>query len=237
MHKRYNLKVSLYIYKIDFLKELGSTFKEDFLDNADWMKLGFHAGQIDNLKTDDEILAKKYYQYFIQNILYIVGGSSKIFDRVPRLNYFAGSKQALLTLHNSPNGCIGFLCADDSRLSYYIQEDEYEILRRERIYYDKISSLYFFPTDMRLDWFVEGFSSVNKYCKPVKSTPYEELIYRTKEGKKLNNLIIFTHEWQYYSSKYEIKEEMIKRIADVGQFALDYNYKFDFPQNHILDIK
>lgn len=107
-----------------------------------------------------------------------------------------------------------------------------EYLRTHDKLEDIENGLIFFSTDLRLDWFNSNFSIGNQYNKPIKETPYEELIYRYSQpvmGDCYHSLIIFTHEWEIYDGS--ILNSKKSRVEDVCKFGVDYGYSFDFPQN------
>jgi hypothetical protein len=90
---------------------------------------------------------------------------------------------------------------------------------------------------MRLDWFIDGFSSQYEYNTPVEDNPYDELVYRYSQsnmGDLYNGLVIFINEWQLFTNSYiNINSNL---LHDVCKFAKDYGYVFDYPQNRVSNI-
>lgn len=238
LHDTYGAVFSLYLWDVANLANVPNTYKAEFIEASSWLKLGYHATLEGSLETTTAQQAKEGYDAFITNVFAKCGGVHSV-DRIPRLNYFKGNLNALQALRDCDCGCIGFLNADDSRSAYYLTQDELTYLRSHSLWSDRTNGLQFISTVMRLDWFVNGFSSEYQYNTPVRSNPYDELVYRYSQPAMADiysNLIVFTHEWQTYSSSYALNSAMVDRIEQVCKFANDYNYDFDFPQNRVPNI-
>ena len=232
-HDTYNAKFSLYVYYSNF-KNLDNTYKQEFKDNADWLKFGLHIGEnIENYNSANATYDKANSDYlaFLNKALEI-GGTLDIVDRCPRLHNFGGNEVSLLGMKDTL-GFIGCLTADDNRDSVYLTQKQQQYLLTHDKLYDERLDLLFLSTDMRLDWFMSGFTSSNTYDVPVKNNPYEELVYRLSLKDKLDkydSIIVFTHEWQLYSTNHNLITTMANYIEQVFKFANDYNIPFDYPQ-------
>lgn len=238
MHDTYGAIFSLYIWNVANLANLPSKFKAEFMESSTWLKFGFHSYEEGSLSDTSYNDAKTAYETFVSNIFSKIGGVNSI-DRMPRLNYFAGNVNALRGLRDANCGCIGFLNTDDTRSAYYLTQDELTYLRTHSIWSDRTNGLQFASTVMRLDWFVSGFSSQYDYNVPVEDNPYDELVYRYGQPSMADlygGLIVFTHEWQTYTSSYTLNDSMVDRIEQVCQFANEYGYDFDYPQNRVPNI-
>lgn len=236
-HEKYGMVVSCYVYGDD-VKFINDTFKKEFLDNSNWLKFGFHckSGGEDYSLISNSV-AKNHYDTCITNI-YNMCGTALSIDRLPRLNYFKGSLENLKTFRDCDCGIIGCLSADDDRNTYYFNEDQIQYLRTHDVLNDYETGLIFLSTDLRLDWFVEGFSSQYDYDKPTTDV-YNELVNRFKNKKyadMYNNLVVFGHEWQVYNSDNTINEVYKGYIESSLKFAQDYNFDFDFPMNYMQRI-
>lgn len=239
LHDKYDAIFSLYVWKATALADISDMYAAEFKEASNWLKFGFHATGSGSMETTSYQDAKNQYNAFIHDIFRICGGVNSV-DRIPRLNYFAGSLEACKGLRDADCGCIGFLGADDNRSAYYLDESQLIYLRSRSILTDVTNGLHFMSTVMRLDWFVSGFSSSYEYNTPVYDNPYDELVYRY--GKQENadqyaNLIVFTHEWQTYSGSYVLNADMVNSLDQVCRFAKDYKYKYDYPQNRLQDIR
>ena len=142
LHDEYGAKFSLYTYN-SVLKDVPNIYAEEFNLNSEWLKIGFHSesnGQsLVNATYEDGIT---YWNKFVSNVYRICGTYDSI-DRIPRLEYFAGSYQCLLGMKDARYGALGFLSADDSRLSYYFDDIMMEYLY-ENDYYIDTNNLIFF---------------------------------------------------------------------------------------------
>ena len=239
IHDKYNTVFSIYVWNLADLNNIPSTFKKDFIECSDWLKFGFHATGTGSMESATAEEATRDYDNFVSIIYNVCGGINSI-DRMPRLNYYKGNINACRALRDANCGCIGFLNTDDTRQAYYLSQRVLTYLRTHSKYSDIENGLQFMSTVMRLDWFVSGFSSEYEYNVPVKSTPYEELVYRygmSSFGDLYQNLIVFTHEWQIYSSSYTINSNMADMVEQVAKFGFDYDYDNDYPQNRVEDIR
>lgn len=233
-HDAYGAKFSLYCYGTT-LSGLDGTFKQEFIKNSDWLKFGLHSWSNDTYTNTTAEQAKSDWDAFINSVYTVAGGLNSI-DRVPRFHTFAGNLVSLQAMHDTDCGALGFLSADDDRLSYYLNSDQSNYLHTHDKFYDTANKLMFYSTDMRLDWFVTGFTSDHNYNTPIKNNPYDELVYRYNQPNMANcysSLVIFTHEWQAYSGTYTINPTMFDMVEQVCQFANDYGYIFDYPQHRI----
>lgn len=238
LHDTYGAIFSLYIWDVANLVNIPSKFKTEFMDSSAWLKFGFHSYTEGSLADTSYNDAKTQYETFINYVFSKIGGVNSV-DRMPRLNYFAGNVNALKALRDANCGCIGFLNTDDTRSAYYLTQEELTYLRTHSLWSDRTNGLQFVSTVMRLDWFVSGFSSQYDYNIPVEDNPYDELVYRYGQPAMADlygGLIVFTHEWQTYSSSYALNSAMVDRIKQVCQFANDYGYDFDYPQNRVPNI-
>lgn len=238
LHDTYGAIFSLYIWDVANLANIPSKFKTELMDSSAWLKFGFHSYTDGSLADTSYNDAKTQYETFINYVFSKIGGVNSV-DRMPRLNYFAGNVNALRALRDANCGCIGFLNTDDTRSAYYLTQEELTYLRTHSLWSDRTNGLQFVSTVMRLDWFVSGFSSQYDYNVPVEDNPYNELVYRYGQPAMADlygGLIVFTHEWQTYSSSYALNSTMVDRIEQVCQFANDYGYDFDYPQNRIPNI-
>ena len=128
-------------------------------------------------------------------------------------------------------GALGFLSADDNRLSYYFDTSIMNYLYINDYLKDENANLLFVTTDIRADWFY-NFSSNNLYRAPIKTNLYNELVYRNQTSafdSSFKSLIVFTHEWLVYNgANTNIK---FNSIVNACQFAKQYSISFDYAQN------
>ncbi len=230
LHDKYGAKFSLYTYN-DVLSGVPNRYIAEFQASKDWLKIGFHSNTIGHsLATSTYEEGFSYWNLFVDSVIRITGSTESI-DRIPRLEYFAGSENALLGMRDANYGALGFLSSDDSRLSYYFDNKKMDYLYNNDYCFDE-NDLLFLSTDIRCDWFYDNFTSVNSYKKPRMKKIYDELKYRytSKDYEKgLSSLIIFTHEWLIYDG---IKcNKKIECIVDTCRFAYKNNIVFDYAQN------
>lgn len=223
LHDTYGAKFSLYCYDISSaVKTIANKFEEDFNKNSGWLKFGFHS------YSAGKNLAG--YTAFL-NDMFALGMTINSIDRFPRLDRFSGSKSDILAMRDTDCGIIGLLTADDTRSSYYLTAEQNEFLQKHSKLIDYENGLLLYSTNMRLDWFYDGFTSDYSYNIPVKNNPYDELVYRIKDkamGNLYSPLAVFTHEWRVYNSSY-VLNNTFDYVEQVCKFAKDWNYDFDYP--------
>ena len=223
LHDKYGAKFSLYCYDISSsVSTIGNKFADDFNNASDWLKFGFH------LYSQGKNLAG--YNAFLNDI-FTLGMTFNSIDRLPRLDGFGGSLSDILAMRDADCGIIGLLTTDDSRSSYYLNDEQNAYLRTHSKLYDYENGLVMYSTNMRLDWFINGFSSNYEYNVPHESNPYDELTYRMKDRTFCNiyePIVVFIHEWQVFTTSFTINS-YFDLIEQVCKFANDYGLDFDFP--------
>jgi hypothetical protein len=213
------------------LSGVPDTYKDEFANNSDWLKLGFHSnssGLSLGNATYEQGLA--YWNTFVGNVERICG-TTDCLDRIPRLEYFAGSQEALLGMKDATLGALGFLAADDNRISYYFNDNVMTYLFDNDYIKDATNDLLFLSTDLRADWFY-SFSTTNIYKKPLKTNVKDELEYRNNSQSfksSSETLVVFAHEWLVYNGS--TLNNKFDTVRDACEFAREYNIPFDYAQN------
>lgn len=235
LHNDYGAQFSLYVYLNDPFQKIGDTYQTELYDASEWLKFGLHSAdeesKYDNTSTYQD--GNDDWSTFADMIISFTGTDDSI-DRIPRLHYFSGSKDCLIGMKDAEYGALGFLSADDSRISYYLTDKETEYLWNHDFVFHPEENLVFISTDMRGDWFNDNFSTENQYDKPDKKSVYKELEDRFSDGdykERTGTYIWFCHEWQFHNGSELNKNK--KWIEDACQFANDYGLRFDYPQNNI----
>lgn len=216
LHTTYGIVVSCYCWYEDNVYNLSMVtdrFADEFQENSDWLRFGFHAYDRDikyeNDEQSEEILSD--YNQVINELIRITGGTNSI-DNVPRLHYYAGTKQCVDAIKNTDNGIKGLLTADEAeRNSYYFNAEENDYLYTHDLLVK--DGLTFINTDFRM----ENYDDI----QPVLDNYAEE--YATKKIV----LEFFTHEWK-------LNDSMVKEnIEKCCYFAVENSYSWDFPEDRI----
>ena len=232
LHEEYGARFSLYTYN-DVLNGVPNSFANQFATSSDWLKIGFHSNASGlSLANASYEQGMEYWNIFVANVERICGTTDSL-DRLPRLEYFAGSQQALLGMRDANLGALGFLSADDNRLSYYFDDSIMTYLYDNDYIKDESNDLIFLSTDLRADWFY-SFSTSNVYKKPFKSNVKEELEYRNASAafeKSFESLIIFTHEWLVYNGN-SINSKF-DSVTQACEFAKEKGIAFDYAQSKV----
>lgn len=186
LHEAYGIKVSLYCFYEDLngfnLSQATDLYAKEFMDNSDWLKLGFH-GKNCHLLYDAASAeeAAQDYTVFIKELQRICGGSASI-TKVVRLSGFQGNRDAVLAMRDCSHGIRGLFTADDSRKSYY-KEADYS--SEEDVVMDAI---HYYHTDLR-----------------VENCSWRSIRLPDQQKKS----VIFTHEYYLQSQKMQIRLEKL----------------------------
>lgn len=235
LHDTYGAKFSLYLFDISNLSNIPTKFKDELTAAKDWLKFGLHwrTGGGGSYTNDTYQQGATDWNFVVNNVVRF-GGTAELIDRVPRLNLFGGSKAALSGMRDADCGALGFLAADDNRVSYFLNTDQATYLRTHDVVLDVDTGLYIFRTDMRGDWFENGFTPAYEYDAPTQDNVYDELALRYKTPKYVDSCksyIWFCHEWKIYDGTTMNNKK--QWVIDACRFASDYDIPFDYPQNRL----
>ena len=213
LHDKYNAKISLYSfveYKGFNIKNTIDKFKKEFINNCNWLKIGFH-GFNENSRYNDKENIKKDYKLFIKYVKRFAGNLN-IIDNFVRLHYFSGNLENILKIKKF--GIKGLFTADDDRDNYYLKKNENIFLNKHNIYKDIKNEIFFIKTNLR----IEKIENINETLKTIDIN---------------NNIIMFTHE-QYLNNK-NIRD----KIIDIYEYSKE-THKSDFinfVEDEFKDIK
>jgi len=200
------------------IEALPTAFAHEFVQNSSWLKLGFHSRGTATGSAEYNI---SYYNTFT-TVMPDIEGRANCFDLIPRLHGFAGSLDFCKSLKNANPGLIGFLSADDTRASYYLNTTQSSYINSNDSLHDLTNDLYFFRTEKRL----ESVSNITTFLAQYLNPAY---------ASQANVMVIFTHENQLYShySGLNTTNGMLTKIDGCIKWAVANNYKFDYPMNII----
>lgn len=217
-HERYGIKFSLYVWK-DVLHGQPDAYAEEWQAAADWLKIGLHSKDDGNFAEATYEEGRAAWERFVSDV-YAMTGTYEIIDRIPRLHNFAGSAEALRGMQEAEHGALGFLAADDTRLSYALDAETCEAMR-EGDYVKDANGLLFLATDERCEWY------------------RNELLYDILAEKYAENLdaetcyILFTHEYEVYDG--HTVNGNFDWVHDAAQFFLENEIPFAFPAEFVYE--
>lgn len=203
LHDEYDFVVTFYVF-YDFnhflLSNTTDKFRNEFIENSNWLKFGFHAyDSKSNYEFSSYDESKSEYDKVLKELVRICGEES--IDTFVRLHAFSGNIDSINAMKSSEYGITGLYTADDSRQNYYL-EQQYNNLLLENDYIKK-DELLWVHTDYRLEK-IESFNDI------ITNLSDDDL------------LTVFTHEWLLEDSMILLK---IKMFCD---FAVINNYSFSF---------
>ena len=217
LHNKYSIVISCYVFyendnKKFNLSKCTDKFSEEFKDNSNWLKFGFHSlNSSKNYENTSGYEIKKDYDKVIKELLRITG-SNECIDNVVRLQNFAGNEKSIEEIKDTYYGIKGVLGADDKRRSYYLNNDDNSYLYLYDYY--NTNDINFFKTDFRIELMDNVDEELEMFC--------------TEQFLDQNEIIIvFSHEWK-------LEDDDIKsKLEKVCEIISNKGYCFDFPMNRI----
>ncbi len=205
-HEEYGLKATLYVFgKLDTydLADFPDTYKTEFEDNADWLKIGFHS--MTEADPEDEGVTTKEFAEGIekvnQEILDFAG--EKSLAHVLRLHYWYATDEMVGELRQQ--GIVALLCNDSDEISYNLSANENKNMRYSRD--GKIrKNIMYYITDMRLE-----------------KTDNISDLFETKKNDRI--FVFFTHAWCFMENEEKLEETagLLEKYGYKYTFLEDYN--------------
>lgn len=206
-HKKYDMKISLYCFyeNNDFsIKKCTEKFRQEFVENSDWLSFSFHqySQKIDLNKMEISDFKSKY-KSFIEEMNRIVG--LKSLNSTTRIDKFICDKEKMEFLNNNNIYVINtFLTADSyDRPNYYLSKKENNLLKNHKKYVDKENRIKFIETTCRLE---------NIEYRKINS------IFNNK------NITVFTHEW-IINGNLKSRISIKLKLNKILKMAKKQNYK------------
>ena len=240
LHDTYGAKFSLYTY-INVLEQVPDTYKDDFAEAKDWIKIGLHAEDAASSYADVNLTydnGRTIWKRFAENVFRITGTYDSI-DRMPKLENSAGTLEILKGMRDADldseykYGAIGFLVDNADSNAYYLDAETWNTLRTNDFYIDGISAEPISSDDEATTGFVFVSTDIilgNLDADPVKRQ--EQYVAATS----LHSCLTFMHEGQFYNENGFIDDtegntELLKRqVEELCQFANSNGIKFNYPQ-------
>lgn len=193
-HEKYECKFTLYAYKYKDnydISQMPLKFKNDFIENSDWLKIGFHSSTVQKHTPEYSDFTKFKHDFESFNLSLNTFASSKSIASILRLDYFYASPLEVFYLKDK--GVTVLLSSDDDRRSYLLPLFRNEqLLRNNSISYEGIKYL---RTNIRLENI---------------SYPFLEIL----KNRNKDTLVIFTHEWRMNRINYYKLERTIRILSD-----------------------
>ena len=222
LHDTYGACISLFCFAqgagLD-IASMTSKHKADFESASDWLKLGFHAYDINTTYNSgiSAATALMHYTAVVDAIKTFAGELS--IDSMPRIHTFAGTLDQCLAWKSA--GATGFLAADDTRTSYYHSPAQWTTQKLVEHLYDAINDLHFTRTAFRTEYVADAATI------PAKIESFINQNDATAKGCT-NELIIFSHEYlfpEYCGAETYIREKLEACCA----YAKANGIRFSFP--------
>ena len=227
LHDEFHIVLSCYCFFCNDKFSLScctTSYKEEFEENADWLRFGFHgfSGR-ENFELQDVGLSLWQYITTMSSLERIVGKRS--LDYFPRLHGFAANKDLINSMVCAQYPLLGLLAADDGRVSYGLNSKENIMLQCQG--WLKLSNVLILKTTQRLENL--SIRCVLRYFSPP-HTPHTPPHTYT-----VNSIVLFfTHEWIFYpkSVKVKVKRYLVQMLLRIiCAFYFKRGYRFGFPMD------
>lgn len=192
LHKEYGLVVTLYVYEqLDefFVWNMPLSYKAEFRENADWLKIGFHSMSEDNPKGSSLFDFMESYERVEAAIKRFAG--EETVTHVLRLHYWYATDGMVTYLRQQ--GVTGLLCYDSEEVSYNLREEQWEKLYRSRDGVLEANKIIYYVTDIRLE---------NE----------DDIEMALEAHQKDRIIVIFTHAW-CFEENYDKLEAAVKWLV------------------------
>lgn len=210
LHEKYGMKAACYVFYEDGNFNLAvctTKFRNEFEDNADWLKFGFHSLNASTVYGKDETSISGDYRKTIESLERVV--SKKSITSTIRLQSYTGTKKEIeKIMFNSEVPVTSLLCADDQRRSYYLSEKESNYIYSHDEFFDPDMRIRFISTDLRIEY----IDSINEKIKEFSGTAW---------NNQLGDLVVFTHEWA-------IDDEVKNKLENILMWGSNNEYVFSF---------
>ena len=193
------------------ISKISNKWKTEFQQAKKWLKFSFHAkDEKTNYNTSKGI--KEDYIKFV-NAIYHITEDYECIDLFPRLGFFGGSLDQVeqITYDNVDYGIKGLLCADDTRLSYYLDKRKNDCVNNNSIWYDLNNKLVCVKTLPRLD-----------------SYSANSIIHEASKGI-CNNMEVFAHVTE--SEGVTLYQYQKTAIEEILKWAKTSGFNNDFLMN------
>lgn len=195
IHEKYGTCFSFFVYYEDgdfCLDQMSDQYRDEFQNNSEWLRFGFHALDSDSLYDDGKGYdISEDYRKTMTSLIHIVG--EEAVDNVTRLHRYAGTLNDVQQLADSSvEPVVGLYTADDKRTSYCLTDKDSDYMYSHDRMRDDSIPMWFFSTDLRLEY-IEDIS--------VKIKEFETSAW----NNQMDDLIVFTHECMI--EKEEVKEK------------------------------
>lgn len=200
------------------ISKLPDVYKEEWRENAGWLKFAFHAQDNESnygsgtfaggrILGDCPGQISASYSGFVKAVL-TAAGTDQALDSVTRLGFFSGTRANVRALVQCKYGIRGLLAADDERISYYLGEEANREVYRKGSYYDRDENIILFKSLLRLE-------KAENICKVLEQ-------WEASDSRKSCLMEVFTHEQEY--------ERVRPKLKECLKWAVDHDYKFAFAQ-------
>lgn len=218
MHDKYGACISIYCFYETSggsfnLTQMPDTYKQEFIDNSDWLKIGFHGvDSTTNYTTIDTTTGVEHYNRIVNEIYRFAGYSS--IDNMPRFSMFKGNNDLFTELKEY--GLVGVLTADDTRTDNSgLSTSERTALGLCDDYYNFSREFYYIKSEWRLDT-----TNATQVIEQL------ETLYKSQNNRNIYEM--FWHQGR------EINSDGKEMIEAMCQWAVEKGIRFDFPQHNIF---
>lgn len=232
IHEQFKTKVHLNLFyqSVDgefTLTEFPDTFKEEWLANADWLRLSFHSyaefpdapyknADYQRVKQDCDLIKREIKRFAGEALL----------GPVTTIHWGELNVEGAKAVHSEGyRGLVGYFNVDDDRpsVSYYLNVEQRRNMKKRFIWKDEATDIIFVRSSMVLDKTAQGdiVSVMNGYAGAASGLP-----------PYVDYLI---HEQYYYPDYADYQPDYFEKIETAVQWAGNQGYEPSFLDRCIFE--
>lgn len=200
LHEEYDIKVTLYVFgelEEFAIWDFPQTYKKEFIENADWLQLGFHSGADCDPKEDYASMKEFKEDYGrVESALRRLAGVNSV-TSVLRLHHWYATEE--MTAYLEAQGVTALLCRDSEEVSYDLTDEQAEVLYASRDGRLETQEMTYYATDLRLE-------------------KEEDIITALEKCRKDRVIVLFTHAWSF--------QENSKKLEEAVRWLFENEYRF-----------
>jgi hypothetical protein len=224
MHEAYGLKVQFNVYYEDLdtgwtLLQMPDRFRKEWLANADWIRLTFHA----RADRPDMPYAQATYKTVARDFRLVTReiirfAGPDLLSKCTTLHWGAATREGCRALRdNGIEALVGYFELRDGMpwVSYYLDPEQTSLLNRRDMWRDETEGLLFIRHDM----------VVNLYALE-EVVPHLERVYTDTRQNEILELMI--HE-QYFYPRFEgYQPDAAEKVRRAAEWVVEHGYRGAF---------
>ncbi|MCC7265459.1 MAG: fibronectin type III domain-containing protein [Candidatus Latescibacteria bacterium] len=228
LHRRYGAVFTFFLFyqgttyaQFD-LSQMSDRYRDEWAQNADWLRLGFHARAM--LPTSPYVHATTEqalgdFAAVRDQVLRFAGPGS--WDPLLRSHYWSGSREAVRAWHQA--GIRGFYGAAPGYPGYYLTAEQNSLVHQGDYWWDQAEDVFFIQTDI---WLERDFADPGGAHTTVDSLVPVRLDSLFRQPYASQNVQVFTHESLLLD--HAVAWQVRQRLEETAAWLAAHGYESHF---------